>query len=269
MELAYVFGTKETSASILGFRGEEDSIFPWLKDNGYTAIEPFVRNPNLFNQVEFEKKVEKSGLKIAAIGTGPMVSDDKLTFTDKDPAVRVEAVKRVNEIIDFASIFQVPVNIGKVRGDIHEELFIQSWQWISKALNEVCEHADKVGVDIILEPQNKHNINNLNTTYETMNLIKELKLPNLKMMIDVFHLAFEDYSIEKSLSLVKDQLLHVHLADSNRFAPGMGDFDFTYTIQLLEDINYQGYLSLEVAAEKNRYKEAKDAAEFLYSIIHG
>ncbi|MCS0543596.1 sugar phosphate isomerase/epimerase, partial [Aeromonas veronii] len=181
----------------------------------------------------------------------------------KDTAVRKEAVKRVNEIIDFASIFQVPVNIGKVRGDIHEELFIQSWHWMSGALNEVCEHADTVGVDIILEPQNKHNINNLNTTYETMNLIKELKLPNLQMMIDVFHLAFEDYSIEKSLSLVKDQLLHVHLADSNRFAPGMGDFDFTYTIQLLEDINYQGYLSLEVAAEKNRFKEAKDAAEFL------
>lgn len=269
MELAYVFGTKETKAPVLGFRGEEDFIFSWLKENGYTAIEPFVRNPNLFNQKEFSKKVEVSGLKISAIGTGPMVSDDKLTFTDKDPEIRSEAVKRVNEIIDFASIFKVPVNIGKARGDIHEELFIQSWQWMSDAFKEICEHANKVGVEIILEPQNKHNINNLNTTYETLNLIKELRLPNLKLMVDVYHLAFEDYSIEKSLSLVKDHLLHLHLADSNRFAPGMGDFDFTYIIQLLKSIDYEGYLSLEVKEEKDRFKEAKEASEFLYSIIHG
>lgn len=268
MELAYVFGTKETNASVLGFRGEEDVIFSYLKESGYTAIEPFVRNPRLFDQLEFSKKVEGSGLKIATIGTGPMVSDDKLTFTNNDPIIRTEAVKRVKDIIDFASIFKVPVNIGKARGEVHEDLFIQSWQWMSDALNEVCEYADKCGIDIILEPQNKHIINNLNTTYETMNFINELRLPNLKLMVDVFHLAFEDYSIEKSLSLIKQQLLHVHIADSNRLAPGMGDFDFTYIIQQLESINYQGYLSLEVAEEKDRYKEAKEASEFLHSIIN-
>jgi len=44
----------------------------------------------------------------------------------------------------------------------------------------------------------------------------------------------------------KGRFLYVHLADSNRWAPGYEHINFKEVLSALERIGYQGYLSLEV-----------------------
>jgi sugar phosphate isomerase/epimerase len=268
MKLAYAYGTEDTVAPVLGAKGDPDTIFSLLKECGYQAIEPFVRDPYSMDQFAFEKAVNRFGLEVAAIATGPVVSDDGLTFTDRDPSSRKAAVQRVKDIVHFSTLFGAPINIGKMRGDIDANQPHQSWKWMRECLLEVCEYADKNGIPIMIEPQNKKNINNLNTTFEAIDFIEISGIPNLYLMLDIFHMSFEDNAISSKLKKSKDKLLHIHLADSNRWAPGKGEFDFVTVIDTLKGMHYDHYLSLEVGFEKDRFEEAKKAVGFLTEILN-
>ena len=45
--------------------------------------------------------------------------------------------------------------------------------------------------------------------------------------------------------VARDRLKHIHLADSNRQAPGTGHIDFLQVVRTLNDIGFTGYLSLD------------------------
>ncbi|GAH90583.1 unnamed protein product, partial [marine sediment metagenome] len=66
------------------------------------------------------------------------------------------------------------------------------------------------------------------------------------MLIDTFHMNIEEVSIYESIIKAKDYITHVHLADNNRWAPGSGHLNFAQVIEVLEKINYKGYLSAEI-----------------------
>ncbi len=266
MKLAYVYGTEETVAPMLGFQGEAQTIFPFLKENGYVAIEPFLRDPSLLNINAFETMVNRFEIEVACVGTGPVVSDDKLTFTNHNSDIRQAAVQRTKDIVDFASLFGSPVNIGKLRGDIDGGQPEQSWKRMKDCFLDVCEHAEMRGINIVLEPQNKKNINNLNTTKEALAFLEEMNIPNLFLNLDVYHMSFEAETFAESFIAVKNKLLHLHFADSNRGAPGQGEFDFANIMQTLQSIQYGNYISMEVSSERDRYEEAKNAVVYLSSI---
>ncbi|MBO1511512.1 sugar phosphate isomerase/epimerase family protein [Metabacillus bambusae] len=263
MKLAYPFGTRETVAPLLGYRGDEEEVFLVLKDLGYSAIEPLIRNPRLIDSSQFERIVIRTGIDIAPIGTGPVVSDDKLTFTDENKDIRTEAVNRTKDIIEFASLFGSQISVGKLRGNINKSNCEQSWKWMCESIEQICEHAEKYKVNVTLEPQNINVINNLNSTREALNFIRKLNLPNLTLMLDVYHMNFEDSSITESLLEAKDYISHVHFADSNRRAPGNGELDFYKIIRTLRAINYSNYISLEISQEMSSYDEAKSSIEYL------
>jgi sugar phosphate isomerase/epimerase len=82
-------------------------------------------------------------------------------------------------------------------------------------------------------------------------------------MLDVYHMSYEDESISLGLVKAKNRLLHLHFADSNRGAPGQGKFNFEDIMKTLHSIQYNGYLSMEVSYEIDRYDEAKEAVDYL------
>ncbi|MFP3121864.1 sugar phosphate isomerase/epimerase [Ectobacillus funiculus] len=263
MKLAYPFLTKETESPLLGFRGNEEEIFPMLKELGYYGIELLVRDPKKLDTSLFDKLTHKFGLEVAAIGTGPVVSDDQLTFTAKDIDKRVGAVKRAKEIVEFASLFGCPVNIGKLRGDIDKDQPEQSWLWLRQGFEQVCEHAEKYGINIALEPQNKKVINNLNSTQQGLTFIQEMNIINLMLMLDVYHMNVEDKSIETSFIEANGHFIYIHIADSNRQAPGKGDLNFNQIINTLKIIGYKGFITPEIMQGSNNYEEAKAAIDYL------
>ena len=266
MKWAYPFGTPETEAPLLGVRGEPDVVFPRLKEWGYRALEPFVRDPKRFDAALFGKQANRYGLEIAAVGTGPVVSDDKLTFASSDAETRAAAVKRAKDIVDFASRFGSPVIIGKLRGEIDVHQPEQSWQWMREGFDQVCEYAERNGVVIAIEPQNQMVINNVNTTQEGIAFIQSANCASLKLMLDVHHMNMEDRSLALSFLEAKAHLVHMHIADSNRQAPGKGNMNFPEIIRMLKAMDYQHYCTLEIAQGADSLTTAKEAMDYLRSI---
>jgi len=269
MKLSYPIATPEVRAAILGAKGAPGEILPALRDAGYAAIEPFVGDPNAFDSAAWITAVQRSGLAVAALGTGPVVFDHQLTFTDPDASVRQAAITRAKTIVDLAAHLGTQVNIGKLRGDLAAGDAAQtSRDWMRAAFTDVCAYAAARGVVVTLEPQNRTIINNLNTTAESLTWLRDLALPNLKLMLDVFHMDHEREDIAASLSAARDVLLHVHYADSARRAPGDGDFDFVAITRALRAIGYNRAITVEIKQEPDVLTAARRSATFLLPLLN-
>jgi len=263
VKIAYPFGTPETQSPILGCRGKPEKVFPLLKELGYSGIELFVRNPKDFDASILTRQILQFGLEVVAVGTGPVVSDDGLTFSSGNARVRRDALERGKQIIEFASRFGCQVNVGKMRGDIDPAKPEHSWTWIRGGFLRMCEHAEKYHIPVTLEPQNRMVINNLNRTREALTFIREINLPNLMLMLDVYHMNLEDPSIAAAFIEARDLLHHVHFADSNRRAPGRGNLNFLEIGRVLKALNYSKWITVEINQASDSYREAKFAADYL------
>ena len=71
-------------------------------------------------------------------------------------------------------------------------------------------------------------------------------LGSTTLLADWFHMNIEEVSIESAIRSAGDQVGHVHLADSNRRAAGLGHIPFAPVVAALRDVGYRGYLSAEV-----------------------
>jgi len=267
MKLAYTVGTPDTRGNMLAYRGDLPEICTILRDIGYDGTELFVRDPRELDVRQITGAMEKTGLEVPVVGTGPVVAEDKLTFVHADENVRKAAVERAKLVVDFAALFGAQVNVGKLRGDILPTLRDQSWAWMKQSVSAVCEYGYKRNVNITIEPQNRFVINNLNTTQQALAWIRELQQPNLFVMLDVFHMHIEDRSMAASIVEAKEYNVHVHFAENNRGIPGAGQINFPDIVRVLKATGYDRYITLEIDQLPDSYQAARAAFNYLQALM--
>lgn len=106
--------------------------------------------------------------------------------------------------------------------------------------------ARKNGITIVIEPLNQKETNVLNTAKEAMEYIRELELPNLKLLIDLYHFYCEGEPIER-IREYGPYIKHVHIAEPTRrdFLREGDEYDYAPFFQALRDIGYDGAVMLE------------------------
>ena len=68
----------------------------------------------------------------------------------------------------------------------------------------------------------------------------------MRLLCDLFHMAIEEADPAATLRSCGPLVGHVHFADSNRRAIGMGHTAIAPIVAALRDIGYKGYLSAEI-----------------------
>jgi sugar phosphate isomerase/epimerase len=267
MKLAYPIATPEVRGKILGIAGPVERVCDELCAAGYKGVEPFLCNPAAFDVEAWARVVEGAGLVVAAVGTGPMVFDDKLSFTAAEPAARATAVERAKTAVRFAARFGAQVNIGKLRGDLPAGNEARAREWIRAAFTEVCACAAEHKVSVTLEPQNRSVVNNLNTTAEALAWLRELRLPNLRLMLDVFHMDVEHEDVGAGIEAAREVLWHVHYADTERRVPGDGRLDFAAFTAKLRAVGYDRFITAEIKQEPDSATAARRTAEYLRPML--
>jgi sugar phosphate isomerase/epimerase len=210
---------------------------------GFDAVEIFPPSADAVNPVELRKLLSGTGLSLAAVGTGAGWVKHKLTLTDPD--AREKAVAFVKGIIDFAGPFGAPAIIGSVQGRAGADP-TASRRILGEALRELSKYAARHGVPLLYEPLNRYETNLVNTQPGGVRLIEEYALSNVRLLCDLYHMNIEEVDLAGALRAAGPHVGHVHFADSNRRAAGMGHTDFGPIVQALRDVGYNGYVSAEV-----------------------
>jgi sugar phosphate isomerase/epimerase len=96
------------------------------------------------------------------------------------------------------------------------------------------------------KPLNRYETNLLNRVDDALSFLKPLRAQNVKLLCDLFHMNIEEAGIAEALRLAGPRLGHLHFADSNRLAIGLGHTDIAPVAQVLRDVRYAGYISGEV-----------------------
>jgi sugar phosphate isomerase/epimerase len=116
---------------------------------------------------------------------------------------------------------------------------------------------------LIVEPVNRYEINFLNNCAEVLEIVRESGRACVKLMPDVFHMNIEDASFREAFEMGKEFITYVHVADSNRLAPGWGHLPFDEIFQILADIGYEGYITAEILPKPDPDTAAAQAARYL------
>jgi sugar phosphate isomerase/epimerase len=167
-------------------------------------------------------------------------------------------VERIKDGILLAAQFPTSVNIGGTRGNLTDDPDLRRRQrgWFLETIRECADFAAPHGVRLGIEPLNRYETNYLNTVAEALEFLEEVDRPNVGLLLDTFHMNIEEPSLEAAIDAAGDRLVNVHLADSNRRAPGFGHTNLGSVVSRLRAIGYDGCLSMEIL----RLPSAEEAA---------
>lgn len=245
MKLSYPVCVSETKEAIMAWCGNFEEGIKYLSKNDYQGIELLVKNPFEVKRQEIHEILKQNHMHISAIGTTPMQKEDQLFLLDENEKLREEAQRRLEGLIELAGWFKVPLLLGKYRGTVKDADFCRM-----EDLEEIIGKADKFATDrnieIFVEPQNKDNINNLNTVKETVEWIQKNEFTNVRLLMDIFHMNKTEQSIVETLERYHKYIGMIHMSDSERKVPGFGDIDMIKVLDALKESGYEGYLSMEI-----------------------
>jgi sugar phosphate isomerase/epimerase len=101
-------------------------------------------------------------------------------------------------------------------------------------------------VKLCLEPLSTQETNFLNSCAEATALAERIDHPNLCLHLDVKAMASEETPTVELIRHYGPSAGHFHANDPNKRGPGFGETDFVPILAALNEIDYQGWISVEV-----------------------
>jgi sugar phosphate isomerase/epimerase len=102
------------------------------------------------------------------------------------------------------------------------------------------------GITLAVEPLGPEEGDFLRTAELGVKLIEMVDHPNCQLHLDVKAMASEDKPVAELVRENARWMVHFHANDANRRGPGMGEIDFKPILKALQEIDYQGWVSVEV-----------------------
>jgi sugar phosphate isomerase/epimerase len=237
----------ESAGGPFVFHGHLADGFARAAEHGFDAVEIFPASPDHLDVKEIKRLCKAYGLKVAAIGSGAGWVRHKLSLTHPEAATRTKAREFIATIVDLAGSLVAPVIVGSMQGRSGEGISReQALQWLVEAMEELGTRAETHGVPLLYEFLNRYETNLFNRVDESLQFLQTLRTQNVKLLCDLFHMNIEEPDIAAALTAAGPSVGHIHFADSNRRAVGMGHTPMQPIIAALRRIGYQGYLSAEV-----------------------
>ncbi|HHV59006.1 MAG TPA: sugar phosphate isomerase/epimerase [Clostridiaceae bacterium] len=241
----------------------------WAKGCGFDGIELIITDPNLLDPDEILFEAQANSLVISTISTGQAMGMEALSLVSAKQYIREATQARLRDDIDFSVRLGRPnVTIGLIRGRGGEHPSYVEKNLLLRELSRLIDYAAKRGIVLNLEPINRYEVCWINSTDEGYELLQKLGMPeNCGLLYDTFHSNIEDADMRNAILRNHKKITHVHFADSNRRLPGEGHIDFDLILKTLNEVDYNGFISLEVLNLPSAEHIQKNAAKCFHNII--
>lgn len=220
-----------------------------IADLGFDILEiSYAPIPNLSDEEMFRlRDMAKDHGLILTAGYGP-TAEQNLSSPDPNivknaKAFFIEMMKRL-EKMEIRSIggglnsywpvdFSKPINRAR------------DWEIGVQNVREIAKVAQDCGIDFCLECLNRYEGYLLNTAAEGVAFCHEVGLPNVKLLLDTFHMNIEEDSFYDAITTAGPLLRRLHTGEANRKVPGKGRLPWREIGDALEKINFTGDVVME------------------------
>ena len=231
---------------------------------GFDAIEYHTRENTAFDYEKILATMEETGCRISMIVTGRLFTEGGYSLTSPDPQKERMAVEGMLRYVDMASRLGAGVVLGWAKGNIRDaesrEVYFER---LTKNLRTVDAAATRKGVQVNIEVINHYEVDVFVTAAEVSAYLEEKGFSNLRAHLDSFHMQLEEESFTKAIQTAGSRMGYFHLADSTRWYPGSGYLDFKELLRALEEIGYDGYLTVECFPHEDNLDTARKALQYM------
>jgi len=207
-----------------------------------------------------------SALGLAAIGTGAGWVRHRWHLCHADAAVRTQAREFIAAIVDVAGGLGAPAIIGSMQGawggDVPRDTALD---WLAESLHDLGARAARHGQVLLYEPLNRYETNLLNRQADAAAFLRDRGIAHVRLLCDLFHMNIEESDMAGAIAACGDLVGHVHWADSNRRAIGLGHTDPRPVTRALRAAGFQGYLSAEVLPLPTPLDAARTTIESIHT----
>ena len=244
-----------------------------LSEIGYEGIEIGAAAPHGFpdyldghRRRAIRRHLDHRGLDVSALcpalGGGPGYNP-----VSPEPAERLAGLAYMSACIELAHDLACEnvIWLGGYRR--YGQSQAEAWQLAAESLETCSERAKALGVRLVVEPTSADS-NLLEQAGDCVRLIEEAGV-EAGVMLDTFHIFHRNDEVRDALGSAGSRLAYVHLADTNRDAPGT-HHDFGSVVDELRSLGYDGWLSMEIGFNRREVDPdglARTAHEHLREIL--
>jgi sugar phosphate isomerase/epimerase len=271
LQIAAMVGAPDLEQDTLAvYSGDLPRAFANLAELGYDGVELMTKDPARLDGAQIRGWLEESHLELVGLCTGHVYGEDRLGLVGPDSHTCRRAMERMKCFVDFiAAHFRkgTLINIGRSRGPGFAGDSTATLERMAEAFQELADYALPAGVRLVLEPVNVHQASYIHTSQDGIAMVGRVNRPNFGLMLDVYHMNIEDVDVYASFREAGELCWFVHFADNNRKWPGSAHLDFERIVQVLDEINYSGYVSLEILPWPDPDTAARSAIQSLRRYI--
>jgi protein FrlC len=228
-----------------------EEVIARLSRMGYDAIEIGCASPHAWpdhltaeRRKEVLKHLREHKLAVSSMlpapGGGPGNNPSAPSKEERD-----WTIKHYKDVVRLANEWECPTVMYIAGWVVYGTKQTDAWNYSLEALTDIARFAKEQGVTLAVEPTPTDS-NLIETADDALLLAEQTGESNVKVMFDTFHALYRSEVPSDYVYRMKDKLHHVHIADTDRLPPGQGQGNFHTVLQALKDIDYQGYLALEV-----------------------
>lgn len=195
---------------------------------------------------ELRACAEANGI-ILTVGHGPSAEQN---LSSSDPDVRKNAMAFFTDLLKRL----YKLNVHTIGGALYSYWPVDytrpidkkgDWERSVESVSKIAGVAEACGVNYCLEVLNRFENYLLNTAREGVEFVKQVGHPNVKVMLDTFHMNIEEDSIGGAIRTAGPYLGHLHTGECNRRVPGKGRIPWKEIGEALHDIGYNGGVVME------------------------
>lgn len=232
-----------------------DKAFDFAAECGYTGIEiaPFTmagdaREVSAARRAEVRRQADTAGLQVVGLHW-LLAKTTGFHLTTPDADVRRNTAAYVQDLARLCRdlggskmIFGSPVQRNVLPGVSPE----QAMDHARGVVDDCLSVLEETGVTLCIEPLGPAEGNFLNTAAEAVRLIEKVGHPNCRLILDCKAMSSEAVPIPDLIRRHVSLLEHFHANDPNKQGPGFGELDFVPIFAALGEVDYQGWVSVEV-----------------------
>jgi sugar phosphate isomerase/epimerase len=238
------------------FEGWEHArICRFIAELGYTGLEiaPFTLAPRI-TDVTFQRRkqlrdeAEAAGVQIIGLHW-LLAKTEGFQVTAADEATRKRTAKYLVELgracADLGGdllIFGSPGQRKIPLGHTHDQAMEFAADTFRRAMPAIADF----GVKLCIEPLGPAETEFINTCSAGVQLMEMIDHPNCCLHLDVKAMSTESKPVPDLIRRYGPLAAHFHANDPNKRGPGFGEVDFKPIFAALKEIEYRGWVSVEV-----------------------
>lgn len=189
-----------------------------------------------------------------------------INIAAKEANIRKRSIEYFYKCANVAMELEAPLLLLGPGWSYENESVDEAWKRSRDSIEQIIQ---KTEIQIALEPVTQLESKIIYDLTTLKRMLDEIDSDKLKGMIDTIPMTLADENFEDYFNVLKEDLVHIHFVDGQQnegldhVAWGEGNLPICNYFKQLKNINYNGYLSLELIS----FDYFKDPATFVKKSI--